>query len=118
MVIKLAAARIKVKLPPDVVVDAEVDLGTPDGGLQASPEQRLFSIGFFLKNWRPARLEWLAIPPGRTLPLHYRRELMCGGKQHAPLQQLISSHAPWHFLYFFPLPQGQGSLRPTLLSAR
>src|SRR5215831_278762 len=22
-------------------------------------------------------------------------------------------HAPWHFLYFFPLPQGQGSLRPT-----
>src|SRR5579884_620253 len=23
------------------------------------------------------------------------------------------SYAPWHFLYFFPLPQGQGSLRPT-----
>src|SRR5580704_12002904 len=22
--------------------------------------------------------------------------------------------APWHFLYFFPLPHGQGSLRPTL----
>ena len=22
--------------------------------------------------------------------------------------------APWHFLYFWPLPQGQGSLRPTL----
>jgi hypothetical protein len=21
--------------------------------------------------------------------------------------------APWHFLYFFPDPQGQGSLRPT-----
>jgi hypothetical protein len=21
------------------------------------------------------------------------------------------AHAPWHFLYFFPLPQGQGSLR-------
>src|SRR5262249_60512069 len=21
--------------------------------------------------------------------------------------------APWHFLYFFPEPQGQGSLRPT-----
>jgi len=27
-------------------------------------------------------------------------------------------YAPWHFLYFFPLPQGQGSLRPTLLSLR
>jgi hypothetical protein len=22
--------------------------------------------------------------------------------------------AAWHCLYFFPLPQGQGSLRPTL----
>ena len=25
---------------------------------------------------------------------------------------------PWHFLYFLPLPQGQGSLRPTLGSWR
>ena len=25
---------------------------------------------------------------------------------------------PWHFLYFFPLPQGQGSLRPTFGSSR
>src|SRR6187551_588158 len=25
---------------------------------------------------------------------------------------------PWHCLYFFPLPQGQGSLRPTLGSSR
>jgi hypothetical protein len=24
---------------------------------------------------------------------------------------------PWHFLYFFPDPQGQGSLRPTLPTA-
>jgi hypothetical protein len=24
---------------------------------------------------------------------------------------------PWHFLYFLPLPQGQGSLRPTLGSS-
>jgi hypothetical protein len=31
---------------------------------------------------------------------------------------ILLLHAPWHFLYFFPLPQGQGSLRPTLLSAR
>ena len=27
-------------------------------------------------------------------------------------------HAPWHFLYFFPLPHGHGSLRPTLSPAR
>src|SRR3990170_1151931 len=26
--------------------------------------------------------------------------------------------APWHFLYFLPLPQGQGSLRPTFGSSR
>ena len=26
----------------------------------------------------------------------------------------IGIYAPWHFLYFFPLPQGQGSFRPTL----
>jgi hypothetical protein len=25
---------------------------------------------------------------------------------------------PWHFLYFLPLPQGQGSFRPTFGSAR
>src|SRR3954468_11339431 len=25
----------------------------------------------------------------------------------------IAITAPWHFLYFFPLPQGHGSLRPT-----
>jgi hypothetical protein len=26
----------------------------------------------------------------------------------------LSAYAPQHFLYFFPLPQGQGSLRPAL----
>src|SRR3982751_3182058 len=26
--------------------------------------------------------------------------------------------APWHFLYFLPLPHGQGSLRPTFGSSR
>ena len=28
------------------------------------------------------------------------------------------AEAPQHFLYFLPLPQGQGSLRPTLGSGR
>ncbi len=31
---------------------------------------------------------------------------------------VILRYTPWHFLYFFPLPQGQGSLRPTLSSFR
>src|SRR5262249_44061340 len=30
----------------------------------------------------------------------------------------VACAPPWHFLYFFPLPQGQGSLRPTLGSSR
>jgi Ohr subfamily peroxiredoxin len=30
--IKLVAARMKVRLPPDVAIDSEVDLGTTDGG--------------------------------------------------------------------------------------
>src|SRR5437588_12975992 len=33
-----------------------------------------------------------------------------------PYNRLLA-YAPWHFLYFFPLPQGQGSLRPILLAA-
>src|ERR1700683_3915883 len=28
------------------------------------------------------------------------------------------TEAPWHFLYFLPDPQGQGSFRPTLAAAR
>src|SRR5687767_15913076 len=32
---------------------------------------------------------------------------------HRPLFQ-----APWHFLYFLPLPHGHGSLRPTFGSSR
>jgi len=28
-------------------------------------------------------------------------------------QLFVLHQAPQHFLYFFPLPQGQGSLRPT-----
>jgi pilus assembly protein CpaE len=30
----------------------------------------------------------------------------------------VGVSAPWHFLYFFPLPQGQGSLRPTFSPVR
>ena len=32
--------------------------------------------------------------------------------------QPVALALPWHFLYFLPLPQGHGSLRPTLGSAR
>src|SRR6187551_3910219 len=31
---------------------------------------------------------------------------------------LTIHYLPWHCLYFFPLPQGHGSLRPTLGSSR
>ena len=40
--------------------------------------------------------------------------------QKADNRRPLFSHAacPWHFLYFFPLPHGHGSLRPTLGSSR
>ena len=38
--------------------------------------------------------------PRRRIPDIYSHELHCGRR-------------PQHFLYFFPLPQGQGSFRPT-----
>lgn len=31
-----------------------------------------------------------------------------------PSKELRRYYAPWHFLYFFPLPHQHGSLRPTL----
>ena len=45
--IKIVAARMKVKLPPDVAVDAEVDLGMSDGGylIQARLNVSLPGIG-------------------------------------------------------------------------
>src|SRR4029077_10197190 len=35
----------------------------------------------------------------------------CGQESHA-------AFAPWHFLYFRPLPHGHGSFRPTLGASR
>src|SRR2546422_8613829 len=31
---------------------------------------------------------------------------------------VAARHRPWHFLNFLPLPQGQGSLRPTFSDVR
>jgi len=41
-------------------------------------------------------------------------ELTCGREAGA----VSLGYTPWHFLYFFPLPHGQGSLRPTFSSLR
>src|SRR6185312_15080192 len=40
------------------------------------------------------------------------------GQRREPEDDYVVATSPWHFLYFFPLPQGQGSLRPTLGSLR
>jgi hypothetical protein len=52
----------------------------------------------------------------RFFPLPYSR----GSVFSLPYRlRLCSSHLrPWHCLYFLPLPQGQGSLRPTLGCSR
>src|SRR5437773_7906521 len=34
------------------------------------------------------------------------------------LKRIVVDYVPWHFLYFLPLPQGQGSFRPTFSAAR
>lgn len=56
----------------------------------------------------------------RGCALHRQSEGRKGlfGKPSLP-QKLFHyfSFAPQHFLYFLPLPQGQGSLRPGLFSA-
>lgn len=44
----------------------------------------------------------LGAPGNKTGPEPHR------DKKKRPNQ----TEAPWHFLYFLPLPQGQGSLRP------
>src|ERR1022692_3186180 len=41
-----------------------------------------------------------------------------GHGQSIPALQRPSSESRWHFLYFFPLPHQQGSLRPSFGSAR
>ena len=35
-----------------------------------------------------------------------------------PIKGTHHALRPWQFLYFSPLPQGHGSLRPTVFSAR
>src|SRR5437762_10972060 len=40
------------------------------------------------------------------------------GPRTASREPRAANQAPWHFLYFFPLPHEQGSLRPTFGSSR
>jgi len=44
-----------------------------------------------------------------TLTLH-----TLSAEPRHPRGTRYSRYAPWHFLYFFPEPQGHGSFRPTL----
>ena len=64
---------------------------------------RLRSACMERTSWRPSIV---------TLERSNRR----GGGPHPSSAEPL--HAPWHFLYFFPLPQGQGLLRPPLSSLR
>src|SRR6476659_9254422 len=49
-----------------------------------------------------------SVSPATTCAAAARRSFMTVG----------FPYAPWHFLYFFPLPHQQGSLRPSLGSSR
>src|ERR1700704_6987527 len=68
----------------------------------------------------------IAVSVGRRVsePAFNSIEVLAGGSEDPPLHygllQPAQHHAPapWHFLYFFPLPHGHGSLRPTFGSSR
>src|SRR5450759_772478 len=50
---------------------------------------------------------------GRTCPAPHHLTLLFSINQVRKTGHDVRfTYAPWHFLYFFPLPQGQGSLRP------
>ena len=49
--------------------------------------------------------------PGLHRPLGAPLE---GVAEHRAASGAWGGHCPQHFLYFFPLPHGHGSLRPTL----
>src|SRR5215207_8233765 len=50
-------------------------------------------------------------PRGRFFLVSQGFQPLAGGRAYPTV-----TAAPWHFLYFLPEPQGQGSLRPTLAS--
>jgi hypothetical protein len=62
----------------------------------------------------PARVEKPCTTTAR------RGQDLGGSENHAVYVLFLklhhSSYIPQHFLYFLPLPQGQGSLRPTFLA--
>src|SRR3954462_5018258 len=51
---------------------------------------------------------------GKTAPSSYLAAAFTQRCFHRSTEIHHAAFAPWLFLYFFPLPQGQGSLRPTL----
>ena len=57
-------------------------------------------------------------PGGRSLLGHYLLAGACPAPTGAAAGRVGPPSAPWHFLNFFPDPQGHGSLRPTFGASR
>src|SRR5690554_4594398 len=59
-----------------------------------------------------------ALPTSSRIPLERRgrRSLHLFPSHLSPPASHLCIYCPQHFLYFFPLPQGQGSFLPILLS--
>ena len=49
---------------------------------------------------------------GQICPASHHLTLLVSVSRTQKAGQIFPAYEPWHFLYFFPLPQGHGSLRP------
>lgn len=88
------------------IVSAEFRLGEAPRRAEVGDRDRSAFLGRSLQ--KAARSQSIARPSRERLNQTCRRNRFGRTRRYAP----------WHFLYFLPLPQGQGSLRPTLASAR
>ena len=110
---------------------ATVVLPTPP--LPLATATRFFTPGI---GWRSGIAAWVLAACGylvsmlsskmRFLDCAGRRSRLASGRTNSACTARNDSRlssdghalAPWHFLYFLPEPQGQGSLRPTFAPAR
>src|SRR5262249_7806715 len=56
--------------------------------------------------------------PDENRALRFQEKTPTFENQGRGAQEKTHALTPWHFLYFLPEPQGQGSLRPTLAPER
>ena len=92
------------------------------------PEEQAQAFGLvrtFCQRWRipltsPDERDIKALSGQETGDFVHARvsEEVVGDREDDAFHYSADSNLPWQFLYFLPLPQGQGSFLPTFFSAR